>query len=111
MNAELLKVPEVANLLKVADKTVYTLAQKGEISAFKVRGQWRLRRTLLFFNRNCDVRDEEHATMLAEHGEDFADEHRFQVPEAVAVFKDVLSRCREVESELRRVMREGGWLA
>jgi excisionase family DNA binding protein len=31
-------------LLKVADKTVYTMAQKGEIPAFKVRGQWRFRR-------------------------------------------------------------------
>ena len=40
-----LTVLEVAALLKVADKTVYTMAQKGEIPAFKVRGQWRFRRT------------------------------------------------------------------
>ena len=31
-------------LLKVADKTVYTMAQKGQLPAFKVRGQWRFRR-------------------------------------------------------------------
>lgn len=36
---------------------------------------------LLFLKRICDVWDEEHAAMLAEYGEDFADEHRFQVPE------------------------------
>lgn len=36
---------------------------------------------LLFFKRICDVWDEEHAAMLTEYGEDFADEHRFQVPE------------------------------
>jgi type I restriction enzyme M protein len=36
---------------------------------------------LLFFKRICDVWDEEHAAMLAEYGEDFPDEHRFQVPE------------------------------
>lgn len=36
---------------------------------------------LLFFKRICDVWDEEHEAMLAEYGEDFADEHRFQVPE------------------------------
>src|SRR3954463_6049499 len=35
---------------------------------------------LLFFKRICDVWDEEHASMLAVYGEDFADEHRFQVP-------------------------------
>jgi len=36
---------------------------------------------LLFFKRICDVWDEERAVMLAEYGEDFADEHCFQVPE------------------------------
>ena len=42
---EILTVPEVAGLLKVAEKTVYTMAQQGELPAFKVRGQWRFRRT------------------------------------------------------------------
>jgi excisionase family DNA binding protein len=41
---EILKLPEVAALLKVAEKTVYTMAQKAEIPAFKVRGQWRFKR-------------------------------------------------------------------
>jgi type I restriction enzyme M protein len=36
---------------------------------------------LLFFKRVCDVWDEEHAAMIKEYGEDFADEHRFQVPD------------------------------
>jgi excisionase family DNA binding protein len=44
MGDEIRTVLEVAALLKVADKTVYTMAQKGEIPAFKVRGQWRIRR-------------------------------------------------------------------
>lgn len=44
MNDEILTVLEVATLLKVADKTVYTMAQQGEIPALKVRGQWRFRR-------------------------------------------------------------------
>lgn len=41
---EILKLPEVAQLLKVADKTVYTMAQRSELPAFKVRGQWRFKR-------------------------------------------------------------------
>jgi len=41
---EILTLKEVARLLKVADKTVYTMAQNKEIPAFKVRGQWRFRR-------------------------------------------------------------------
>jgi excisionase family DNA binding protein len=41
---EILTLPEVAQLLKVAEKTVYTMAQKGELPAFKVRGQWRFKR-------------------------------------------------------------------
>lgn len=44
MPDEILTLTEVAQLLKVADKTVCTVAQKGEISVFKVWGQWRFRR-------------------------------------------------------------------
>ncbi len=44
MADEILTVAEVALLLKVADKTVYTMAQKSELPCFKVRGQWRFRR-------------------------------------------------------------------
>lgn len=43
MGDEILTLPEVAELLKVADKTAYTMAQKGELPAFKVRGQWRFK--------------------------------------------------------------------
>ena len=44
MPDEILTLPEVADLLKVAEKTVYTMAQKAELPAFKVRGQWRFKR-------------------------------------------------------------------
>ena len=36
---------------------------------------------LLFFKRICDVWDEEYREMVETYGEDFADEHRFQIPE------------------------------
>jgi len=45
MPVEILKLPEVAQLLKVNDKTVYSLAQKGVLPGFKVGGQWRFKRT------------------------------------------------------------------
>jgi excisionase family DNA binding protein len=41
---EILTLPEVAILLKVAEKTVYTMAQKALLPAFKVGGQWRFKR-------------------------------------------------------------------
>jgi excisionase family DNA binding protein len=44
MADEILTLPEVAQLLKVAEKTVYTMAQKSQLPAFKVRGQWRFKR-------------------------------------------------------------------
>lgn len=44
MNDDILTIPEVAELLRIAEKTVYTLAQRGEIPAFKVGGQWRFSR-------------------------------------------------------------------
>lgn len=45
MPDEVLTIKEVAALLKLAEKTVYAMAQAGEIPAFKIRGQWRIRRT------------------------------------------------------------------
>lgn len=41
---EILTLKQIAQLLKVAEKTVYTMAQNNELPAFKVRGQWRFRR-------------------------------------------------------------------
>ena len=41
---EIMTLKEVAHLLKVADKTVYIMARKRELPAFKVGGQWRFRR-------------------------------------------------------------------
>jgi excisionase family DNA binding protein len=43
-NEEVLKLKDVAALLKVGKKTVYSMAQTGELPAFKVRGQWRFSR-------------------------------------------------------------------
>lgn len=42
---QILTIKEVAAILKLAEKTVYSMAQDGELPAFKVRGQWRMRRT------------------------------------------------------------------
>lgn len=44
MQDEILTLSEVAQLLKVAEKTVYSMAQKGQLPAFKVGGQWRFKR-------------------------------------------------------------------
>jgi excisionase family DNA binding protein len=41
---EILTLAEVALLLKVAEKTVFTMARRGEVPAFKVCGQWRFKR-------------------------------------------------------------------
>lgn len=43
-NDEILTLPEVAALLRIAEKTVYGLAQRGQVPAFKVGGQWRFSR-------------------------------------------------------------------
>jgi excisionase family DNA binding protein len=43
MPDQILTLPEVAKLLKVAENTTYTMAQKSQLPAFKVRGQWRFK--------------------------------------------------------------------
>ncbi len=45
MADEVLTIREAAAILKLAEKTVYTMAKAGEIPAFKIRGQWRIKRT------------------------------------------------------------------
>jgi len=37
-------VRDVANFLNVDEKTVYRLAQRGELPGFKVAGTWRFKR-------------------------------------------------------------------
>lgn len=59
---------------------------------------------LLFFKRICDQWDEELSAMLAEYGEDFADEHRFQIPEG-AHWKDVRATPSNVGTALSNAMR------
>ena len=44
MTEEVLTIRDVAEYLKVTDKTVYGLAQQSRIPGFKVGGQWRFRR-------------------------------------------------------------------
>lgn len=44
MNDSIMTIREVAQVLKLAEKTVYAMATEGELPAFKVRGQWRVRR-------------------------------------------------------------------
>lgn len=56
---EILTIKEVAHLLKVAEKTVYLMAQTKELPAFKVRGQWRFRREAI--NRWIDQQTDEKA--------------------------------------------------
>ena len=59
---------------------------------------------LLFFKRVCDVWDEEHAAMLGEYGEDFADEHRFQVPDGCH-WRNVRVAPKNVGTALANAMR------
>lgn len=43
MTEEILTIRDVAEYLKVTEKTVYGLAQRRQIPGFKVGGQWRFR--------------------------------------------------------------------
>ena len=44
---DVLTLREVAALLRVAEKTAYTLAQGGDLPGFKVGGQWRTKKEVL----------------------------------------------------------------
>jgi type I restriction enzyme M protein len=60
---------------------------------------------LLFFKRLSDVWDEEHGRMIKEYGEEFADEHRFQIPDGCH-WRDIRETSANVGAALSRAMRE-----
>ena len=45
MHTEIMTIREVADYLKLKEKTAYRLAAEGEIPGFKVGGSWRFRRS------------------------------------------------------------------
>ncbi|MFC1602317.1 helix-turn-helix domain-containing protein [Pseudomonadota bacterium] len=45
MNDEILTMKEVADYLKLAEKTAYRLAAEGKLPGFKVGGSWRFKKT------------------------------------------------------------------
>lgn len=45
MDNEILTIREVAEYLKLAEKTVYRLVAEGKIPGFKVGGAWRFRKS------------------------------------------------------------------
>ena len=63
-NEEILKLRDVATLLKVGEKTVYSMAQAGELPAFKVRGQWR------FSRKDIDIWIEQQKSPQPDFGDD-----------------------------------------
>ena len=60
---------------------------------------------ILFFKRISDVWDEELERMLAEYGEEFVDEHRFQVPEGCH-WKDIRETPANVGTALQNALQE-----
>lgn len=68
MADEVLTIKEVAALLKLAEKTVYAMANAGEIPAFKIRGQWRIKRAEL--DRWLDAQPRGGTTEGDDHGDD-----------------------------------------
>jgi excisionase family DNA binding protein len=43
VNDEIVTSCELATLLKIGERTAYTMVQSGELPGFKVRDQWRFR--------------------------------------------------------------------
>jgi type I restriction enzyme M protein len=59
---------------------------------------------LLFFKRICDVWDEEYLETVELYGEDFEDEHRFQIPDGCH-WRDVRQTPTNVGTALQNAMR------
>ncbi|MBX7482085.1 helix-turn-helix domain-containing protein [Qipengyuania qiaonensis] len=60
MPEEILTVRDVAEFLKVTERTIYRLATEGKIPSFKVGGSWRFQRSDLirWMNEQAERRDQ-----------------------------------------------------
>lgn len=47
MQSDIMTIKEVAEFLKLKEKTAYALAARGDIPGFKVGGSWRFRKSEL----------------------------------------------------------------
>lgn len=47
MKSDVMTIKEVAEFLKLKEKTAYALAARGDIPGFKVGGSWRFRKSEL----------------------------------------------------------------
>ena len=58
---KLMTVKEVAEYLRLDEHTVYRVARKGEIPAYKVAGQWRFKRELIenWLEKHCSDENKE----------------------------------------------------
>ena len=45
MDSKIMTIKDVADYLKIKDKTAYALAAKGALPGFKVGGSWRFRKS------------------------------------------------------------------
>ncbi|MBA55339.1 MAG: transcriptional regulator [Pseudomonadales bacterium] len=56
MESEILTIKQVAEYLKVNERTIYRLANKGDIPAFKVGNNWRFKASAIeaWINQNSD---------------------------------------------------------
>lgn len=45
MNSDVMTLPEVAEYLRLTEKTTYRLAADGTLPSFKIGGSWRFRKT------------------------------------------------------------------
>jgi excisionase family DNA binding protein len=56
MNDEILTIREVAELLKINEKTAYKLAAEGKLPGFRVGGGWRFKRSTInaWIDAQCD---------------------------------------------------------
>ncbi len=57
MSTDVLTIREVAALLKIGEKTAYTMVQAGDLPGFKVRGQWRFRRVDVDLWIECQLKE------------------------------------------------------
>lgn len=109
---DIMTLPEVADYLKIAQKTVSRMIQRNEIPCMKVAGQWRFRRSVIdmWLNGKMNFSDEHNLVNLMSTDHEMVPLSRLISPEYIMM--DIQpGTVEEVLSQLSQPLLKEGILA
>lgn len=108
-NDELLTLSEVAVYLKLAEKTIHRMVQKGEIPCFKVASQWRFSKRMIdqWLNSKLNTPPKDEISRLLESEPELVPFSRMSSPEMILEDLDPGSKEHMLQQLIQPLVAQG----